>query len=287
MIEKKEENFKINGLDSWIHCIRFNEAKPSLVKKLTSYHYHEYIELLYFYESSGFVWVNDTCTKVAAGSLIIINSNKAHSTVFNKTSKYVCIKFSPSVLYENEQYFLNLKYVLPFISDKHQYAFSHDEIKNTPINSLIEEIMNEWCSMEYGFELVIRADILKIFSIILRFWKNNGISSELVLNEEMKTAILYIADNYSTVTEKEVADICKFSYNYFSQVFKEAVGKSFKDYVMAVKISEAEKMLLSSKMSITEIAQETGFSTTSHFISRFKEHKGVTPACFRKEIIRQ
>ena len=286
MISKKEDNFKIDGVDSWIHCMRFSDVKPTL-KNINPYHYHEYIEILYFYEGEGYACVNENNTKFMPGSLIIINSNKAHDVFFTKTSRYVCIKFSPSVLYENEPYMLNLKYVFPFISDKQQYAFLGDEIKDTPICALIEEIMDEWAKMEYGFELVIRSDILKIFSVILRLWKGNGENFNLLnISEDIKKAIMYIANNYSTVTEKEVAKICKFSYNYFSKVFKDAVGKSFKDYVTAIKLSEAEKMLLSSKMSITEISQETGFSTTSHFISCFKVHKGITPAKFRKEVIK-
>lgn len=293
MLNKKEANYKIDGMDSWIHCIRFDKGSPHVKKAVmrknynTNYHYHEYIELLYFYDGKGEVWVNGNATEVSSGSLVIISSNMAHNVVLKEETEYVCIKFSPAVLYENEPFFINLKYALPFMSDIQQYVFSHNEIKDTQIFSLVEEIMSEWKNMEYGFELAIRSDILKIFLVVIRLWHDNGISTEhFKLSSEMKTAIAYIGENYCTATEKEVAEICNYSYNYFSRIFKETIGKSFKDYIMDFRLSEAERMLLSSNLSVTEIAEKTGFSSISHFIARFKEAKGKTPNGYRKKMLK-
>lgn len=293
MFQKKESNYKIDGVDSWIHCIRFGEddlnaGKPVQRKRAqVRYHYHEYIELLYFYDGKGEVWVNGTETEVCGGSLVIISSNMAHDVLLKEPTKYVCVKFSPSVLYENEPFFINFKYALPFMSDVQQYVFSKDEIENTTIHSQIEEIMCEWDRMEYGFELAIRSAILKVFLAVIRLWHSNGDDKGFLgLSSEMKTAIAYIGENYSTATEKQVAETCNFSYNYFSKIFKETVGKSFKDYLMDVKLSQAEKMLLTTKMSITEIAEKTGFSSISHFIARFREAKGITPNGYRKKLLK-
>ena len=104
---------------------------------------------------------------------------------------------------------------------------------------------------------------------------------------DIKKAILYTMEHYQTVTEKEVADLCGLSYHYFSHLFRRTAGRSFSDYLSSLRISEAEKMLLSTEKSITDIAVETGFSTTSYFISRFRMEKGVTPARYRKNALRR
>lgn len=288
----KEANFKIDGIDSWIHCIRFEKGLPieqgSVFTGRTKvkYHYHEYIELLYFYDGRAEVWVNGEVTEAKSGSLVVISSNMAHDVIPKEPTGYACIKFSPSVLYENEPFMINLKYALPFMSDVKRYIFQKDETEGTPIEELINEIISEWKEMEYGFELAIRSAILKIFRIIIKIHRKNGETDEkLKLTPEIKNAIAYIGENYSTVTEKEVADACNFSYNYFSRIFKYAVGKSFRDYVLDLKINQAEKMLLSTKLSITEIAEKTGFSSISHFIARFKETKGITPNSYRRKMV--
>ena len=85
------------------------------------------------------------------------------------------------------------------------------------------------------------------------------------------------------LTEKSLFKREKMSYNHFSYVFKKTFKKSFSEYVTRVKLREAEKMLILTDKSITEIAYDAGFSTSSHFIMRFKEAKGITPNKFRKQ----
>ncbi len=282
----EEKSFQIDGMESFIHCIRL-QVDASEKWYQPSYHYHEYIEMLYFLEGEGFVYINEMKNSFSAGTFIIVNSKKAHTLSFSKPSKYFCVKFMPHVLYENEQSFVDLKYVMPFISEeKNQHIFSHDEICNTSIDLLFTEMMDEWDAMDVGYDLVIRANILKIFSVIFRLWKRMG-NGEVMNNfsPDIKKAILYTMDHYQTVTEKEVANLCGLSYHYFSHLFRRIVGESYSDYLTSLRISEAEKMLLSTEKSITDIAAETGFSTTSYFISKFRMAKGVTPAKFRKNTL--
>ena len=86
----------------------------------------------------------------------------------------------------------------------------------------------------------------------------------------------------SEAAESDVAAHCGLSYNHFSSSFKKAVGRSFSEYITLVRMSEAEKMLISSEKSVTDIALSCGFSSTSYFISRFKNLKGVSPGQWRR-----
>lgn len=278
---QEEKSYKIDGAESFVHCIRLQSDVRQFVPY---YHYHEYIEMLYFWEGEGYVYINETKNPFSAGTFIIVNSKKAHTLSFTTPSKYFCVKFMPQVLYESDQPFVDMKYVMPFISEeKNQHIFSREEIEKTSIEALLTEMMDEWDAMDVGYDLVIRANILKIFTVIFRLWQKSG-GGDILQNfsPDIKKAILYTMEHYQTVTEKEVADLCGLSYHYFSHLFRRTVGRSFSDYLTAVRISEAEKMLLSSEKSITDIAAETGFSTTSYFISRFRAEKGITPAKYRR-----
>ena len=92
----------------------------------------------------------------------------------------------------------------------------------------------------------------------------------------------FISENYMYVTENEVAEKCAMSYSYFSRTFKKVMKMSFSEYIMRVRIENSAAMLLTTKMSVTKIAQETGFSTASHFISNFKKRYGCSPLAYRK-----
>ena len=64
-----------------------------------------------------------------------------------------------------------------------------------------------------------------------------------------------------------------FSYPYQEKHF----GVSIKDYLLDAKMVHALSMLKTKKYTINDIAVMTGFSSSSHFISLFKEKYKVTP----------
>lgn len=282
-----EPPFTINGVKSWIHCIDLNVSKSTDdTDRPERYHYHNYIEFLYALDTDAYVWINGQKHRFVTGDLVIINSEELHCLSFVKSSHYICVKFSPSVLYSDDRSLFEFKYVVPFLFDSsHQKVFKNDVFENIDLHSAVTEIMNEWNSGKTAYELMIRSNILKIFAEIFRYWdKNNAHHLESILTEPIKKALIFISKNYDTVTEHQVADACGLSYNHFSACFKKTVGKNFNDYITLFRINEAEKMLISTEKSITEIAMNCGFSSSSHFISRFKQYKQITPGKLRSRV---
>lgn len=278
-----EAPFIVNGVESWIHCLELNHPKREQIP--VAYHYHDYIELLYALDTDAYVWFNGEKCNFCTGDLIIVNSKEPHTLSFNRASSYICIKFLPRILYADDNSLFEFKYVLPFLlKSSHQKVFCQNELHSTDVHSLVLEIMDEWQSKEPAFELVIRANILKIFTGIFRYWySKNILPNEIAITDTVKTALKYMTENFGTVTEDEVAKHCHVSYNYFSYIFKKSMGKSFSKYITSLRLREAEKLLLVTNKSITEIAFVCGFSTSSYFISKFRSYKGITPRQFREK----
>ncbi len=280
----EEAPFILNGIKSWIHCLRciYKKSEDSTPEW---YHYHDYIEILYVVNGDISVWLDGVRWDCCVGDLIIINSEEPHAIICNTDSDYICIKFLPHILYVDEAALFEYKYVVPFMMGRsHQKIFKAEELGGEDVADLIYEIMREWSRRDTTFELIIRADILRIFAAVFRnLYKNKVLSGTTVVTDTAKKALEYIHKNFLTVTEFKVAEYCNVSYNHFSFLFKKAIGKSFVDYVTFLRLREAEKRLLMSDESVTEIACGTGFSTTSYFIFKFKKYKGMTPGQFRKK----
>lgn len=283
MNNRAEAPFIVNGVESWIHCLELNYPKSD-GQNPVAYHYHDYIELLYALDTDAYVWFNGEKCNFRTGDLVIVNSKEPHTLTYNRTSSYICIKFSPRILYADDNSLFEFKYVLPFLlKNSHQKVFCQNELHSTDVRNLVLEIMDEWQSKGPAFELVIRANILKIFTGIFRYWHSENIlPNENAITDTVKTALKYVTENFETVTEDEVAKHCHVSYNYFSNIFKKAMGKNFSEYITLLRLREAEKLLLATNKSITEIALVCGFSTSSYFISKFKSYKGITPRQFRE-----
>ena len=279
-----EGKVKLQNVDLSMQCIFMSVGESKEFGEMA--HYHEYIELLYGIDCDIEVWINGNIYPFKTGDLIIINSMEAHQLKFlmNKND-YIVIKFSPQQLYTSEQSVYEIKYLLPFTlndfsSDR---RISADVIKDTTVPDSIRTIYSEWEEKSYGYELAIRTHIFQIILWLLRYWNktNPELLTNINLPPVLAKALGFISQNLSNVTASDVANFCGYSYTYFSEIFKNSMHVNFRDYLLRARINEAEKLLLTTNMDITDIALSTGFSTASHFIKQFKTVKGTTPTKFR------
>lgn len=257
-------------------------------------HWHYYIELLYCISGRAQVFIAGKCYNFTMGDMVLINSREVHSVFSNteETIEYIVLKFDPNVLYSTTTTVFESKYVFPFTLTKstHQKVFPKEEIKDTYIPELLLDIIEEYDKKAYGFELAIRNNIGRIFLWILRNWYDKGL--DLNIDSNIKESTLkklqiifdYVDKNYmNDISAQSLAAVCNMSYSYFSRFFKAVVGKAFSDYLNFVRITEAEKLLISTDMNITEIAMEIGFASSSYFIQQFKRYKNISPKQFKKQ----
>lgn len=80
---------------------------------------------------------------------------------------------------------------------------------------------------------------------------------------------------------KSIAGKAGYSPYHFTRIFRDAVGKSPTHYLTECRILLAKSMLVSTPLTIKQIAYETGFSQSSYFISLFHRMAGMTPQQFR------
>jgi len=93
----------------------------------------------------------------------------------------------------------------------------------------------------------------------------------------------WIEKNYSEdVSLSGVARAVNVSAKYFSELFKQATGIAFVDYVGRVRVEKAKHLLADSRRRVSEIAFEVGFQSLSQFNRTFRHATGVSPTQYRK-----
>lgn len=101
-------------------------------------------------------------------------------------------------------------------------------------------------------------------------------------NEITKKAIRYISKNFpQNLTLDMVAGHVHLNPAYFSTLFKQATGSTFKEYLNMVRIEESKRLLANTDYSIIDIALATGFEDQSYFSKVFKKYTGLTPKQYR------
>ena len=255
-------------------------------------HLHDYIEIIYALSGEFQILLNNKDYCFSPGDLVLINSNEIHNinSLSEGLNRYIVVKFEPEILYTTSQSLFEMKYVMPFILNEstHQKIFQSMEIEKTVIPALIHGIQQEFKEKKYGYELAIRANIYNLFLFILRQWNEQNV--DLNINQEvnrdmvqrMQIVFNYIANNYQNdITALDMAILCNLSYSYFSRLFMQIMKRGFREYLNYIRISNAEKLLTTSKLNITEIAMKVGFSTSSYFIQQFKQYKEISPKQFQ------
>lgn len=282
-----EERAVRNGVAMPIQCIDIRVRKN---RNHTNLHYHDYTELLFTLEGHAHVYIGGECFILPEGAMIIVHNGEPHDVICPDCEcRYIVIKFLPQILRTEEETFSEYSYtslLMENAPDK-QIFFSAAELKDTALPGLFMHMMEEWEAQIFGYELSLRADVTQIYLFILRQWWNGNLS--LVENIELagqgefiRKAVSYIGEHYADLTESMTAAACGMSTAYFSRLFKRIMKVSFSTYLSNVRLKEAERLLLLTDRSITDIAQTVGFSTASYFISLFRKERNMTPYQYRR-----
>jgi len=93
---------------------------------------------------------------------------------------------------------------------------------------------------------------------------------------------LYIEENYmKELTRKTVMRMSEMNRNKFSKAFKNRCGLTFKAYLRKIKVRNAVELLKNSDLSITEIADLTGYGDITHFERVFRQECWQSPQEYR------
>ena len=279
---KKGSRQNARDMDAFIVPVElFGKIKTSESPDRFS-HFHENTELLYLKEGEMRVILNDKPFELHSGELIVVNPNEPHSLEPKAQECDCCIiKFSPEILSSQG-------YILPFTADTHP-VFSREFVENSGIAALIADAAGEWEKKDTGFELAVKADVLKILRILICSFSEKGVDVRASatgggIQSVIGDILQYVNENFRNVDERKTAEHFNISYSYFSRSFKSIMNRSFKDYVNYLKINDARKMLLETDKSIAEISSLLGFSSSSHFINVFGRLNGCSPKQYRKNI---
>ena len=132
-----------------------------------------------------------------------------------------------------------------------------------------------------GREELLRSALTQMLVLILRELPS---TRKKETNEFSSRALGFLYSNFrSPITVSEAAAYSGYSENYFNTIFHKNFGKPFLAYVRDMRLEYAKNLLISSEMSETEIALESGFSSLSHFSRSFTDKYGVCAKSFRDE----
>ncbi len=111
------------------------------------------------------------------------------------------------------------------------------------------------------------------------------LSEEAPSNQTLAVQIAeYIRNNRkNNITVSEIARRFDYNADYMGKYFKKARGVGLREYLASQKLKLAKDLLLTTNMSVKQIARELGYREENVFIKFFTYHEKITPTVFRNK----
>ncbi len=134
-------------------------------------------------------------------------------------------------------------------------------------------------------KLMTSEDIVQLHHVmVLDFTgRMNAIRQLPEISKPVKSAIDYIYLHlHEKITLDELAANTAVSAGYLSKLFRKEMGINVSEYIIELRLDEAQKLLKYSDMPIVEIANYLAFASQSYFVHVFHKRIGVTPRKYRE-----
>ncbi|RCX18627.1 AraC-like DNA-binding protein [Fontibacillus phaseoli] len=161
--------------------------------------------------------------------------------------------------------------------------FTYDLLKNFNKSSVLHEISSIHQLLErYSTLSEFQAWLEGIVTILA---SETEVPKSSNRKEEIVLEIKEYVDNHlqdAQLSIEQVADNFSFSVSYIRQLFKEIMNMSLSEYILQERIEKVKEKLVSSQLSVLEIADQCGFISKGHFFSAFKKFTNLTPKQYRE-----
>lgn len=251
------------------------------------WHFHSEYELIYVEHGQGKCLVGDSIIDFSDGDVILFGSSLPHCMQDMPEES----DLSPSVNGVNIQ----------FEKNSMQYSFSH-YIQFTSIYHLLQESQRgirfstathpeillplTHIPSATGVEQIIHMlELLQSLSTCMEKTyaasPNYNLEPFTFADQKISKLIGFLNKHYTSSLTLSDASQTAMNPTAFCRYFKEKTGKTFKQYILEMRIGYACKLLAVGQMNMSQISLECGFETVTHFNRCFKKITGMTPTAYK------
>lgn len=266
---------------------QFETISRSGTFNMSHNHSHNTYEIYYMRSGERFYFIKDRSYHVRPGDLVLIEPNVLHKTTeaYTVSHERVLINFAPDCL-SAQMADIGLDVLAPF----GDYPLIRlDGADKDYVEGLLDRMRQEQEKQEPGAAGCMKLLLAELLVWVYRYSaKTAPAESEraehpTTLHRKVSDIVQYINDTYmEPLSLKTVAERFHISPYYLCHIFKEATGFTLLEYVHRMRVREAQKLLLATRLPMTAVAERVGFESGTHFGRVFKSVCGLSPLQYRK-----
>lgn len=266
--------YNYNNILNPIHHVGFNQQD---INTHIDEHVHDYIEIVCHIKGSPSIhYIDGAKVELKQGQYTIIALNQVHkniatySTILNLV---IPVSFLDVLLFESSYDAGIVAFKFNLLNNFYNQAYSMSE----SLYNLIGKIYSNQQQQEQVHMYSYRQKLLItefLLNITILFDRSDYIESDLDL-------IRYIRENLKTASLNEYSKLCNYSASRVSQKIQKSYNMTFGQILQNARLQKASTLLLDSKISITNIVEEIGYTNKTHFYKLFNQKYGITPKQYR------
>lgn len=255
-------------------------------------HWHTEYEVIYVLHGKMLYFDGLREMVLNQGEGILINQKHLHGfrRYHHEDCGYLVLNFHPHMLELWKEGRVYQKYVEHFLLHRDIFdviSLNEDVIWQKDVLNLTKTLFQEQQRAANNYELHMQIELLKMWMLL---YENDLSHREDKGKKSDKEKILYRAISYiqEHVSEKiyisEIARYCNVSETECWRIFNRQIGQSPGEYIQKLRILKSLEYLKDTSMSLTEVAQKTGFDSHSYYSKVFKKIMNCTPRDYRKNM---
>lgn len=167
---------------------------------------------------------------------------------------------------------------------------SHHGTATAFMMSSVDSLLNCAIEEKYGcsefLSSLASCFFIDLFALVAkRLEKASTDENTKYIDDRISLVKKYIKDNVDKkILIDDIANHINVSSRHLNRIVKESENMNVTELIQSIRIKRAKKLLTTTTMSLSEIAEATGFYDSYHLGKIFKKFENVTPGFHRKDV---
>lgn len=223
-------------------------------------HTHKYDELTYFISGNGTTRIGNNLFDYKPHSFAIYKAGTPHDEINPVACDIIWLHFSCNI-------------------DGFSLKEGVYEDLNGKLFACLQKLRSSYFGQEKHREILIESQLAEALAIAAQAIDHK----ELAARIDWQQILDYIDANiHNNIDFHSLSKSYHYSYDRFRHIFRKHFGISLHAYLTNQRIEHAKHLLKGTTFSLTDIAYDCGFNSSSQFANIFKKHTGLTPKEYRK-----
>ena len=247
----------------------YDHIKANYHSPMNSTHFHNFYEVYYLHSGSCEYLINAKMYAIMPSTILMIPPGDVHKTNYHSAQyERILLSFTETVFH-------------PYLKEYLCHPLFCSINENDNIVDIFQKISKAADYKSVRNQILITGYLNELLIYMVEHHREIE-NTNIRIPASVNSALTYISDHISSdITLKDMAAQFGYSTDYFSKLFKESTGSTFKEFLLLTRFKNAEKLLLTTNKSVTEIAYSCGFKDSNYFSYMFSKRYGVSPLKYK------